>query len=62
MYYEIFDNRDRSGDGTLVYIDEAGNFCVEVSDECGYAGGDWTWDAEELYKLLGDILGKETKL
>ena len=38
--YIIFDNMDKHGNGVSVCIDD-GKLFVEISDECGYAGGEW---------------------
>ena len=39
-HYIIFDNMDKQGNGVSVCIDD-GILYVEISDECGYAGGEW---------------------
>ena len=45
--YIIFDNMDKQGNGVSVYIDD-GKLFVEISDECGWAGGEWECDIDFL--------------
>lgn len=45
--YIIFDNMDKHGNGVSVRIDN-GTLFVEISDECGYAGGGWECDIDFL--------------
>ena len=45
--YIIFDNMDKQGNGISVCIDD-GKLFVVISDECGWAGGEWECDIESL--------------
>ena len=45
--YIIFDNMDDHGNGVSVGIYD-GTLFVEISDECGYAGGQWECDIDIL--------------
>ena len=46
--YVISEDKDyKNGNGVRAYIKD-GKFICSVSDECGYAGGEWFCDIELL--------------
>lgn len=51
--YIIFDNMDKHGNGVSVYIDD-GILYVEISDECGYAGGEWECGIDVLKEYIAE--------
>lgn len=54
--FVIYDDVDRDGDGSYVYFDKKNKqIVVDIGTECGYSGGTWFMNLDELKKHIAEF-------